>query len=117
MSLAHSNLLIAVAGSDVFVCHVIVHGSTMSSSPERESREKLVDGKNDGHPPRRLLAHSMDFLATSLLPLRPLLPSIFPLIVCLLCIPILIFFSGAAGWFVWRNVPVGWSMDVYLHYG
>ncbi|KAF8530977.1 putative adipose-regulatory protein-domain-containing protein [Gautieria morchelliformis] len=86
----------------------------MSSSPEPRARKRPSNGSS-GHS--TTLALSLNLLATPLRFLRLLLPRVFPLIVCLLCIPVLMFFSGAAGWAVWRNVPVGWRTDVYLQYG
>lgn len=49
--------------------------------------------------------------------LRQLSPQLVALFVCFLAIPILILFSSVAGWLVWRNVPKGWSVPVYLQYG
>ncbi|KAF8525169.1 hypothetical protein BU17DRAFT_74550 [Hysterangium stoloniferum] len=49
--------------------------------------------------------------------MRPLLPHLLPLVVCLLCVPVLMFLSGAAGLAVWNSVPVGWKVETYLQYG
>lgn len=48
---------------------------------------------------------------------RKLSPQLVSLLVCLLAIPILILFSSVAGLLVWKNVPKGWSIPVYLQYG
>jgi len=44
-------------------------------------------------------------------------PQLIPLLICLGAIPILLFFSLVAGWSVWRSVPEGWQIPVYLIYG
>jgi len=49
--------------------------------------------------------------------LRQLSPQLVSLLVCLLAIPILALFSFVAGLLVWKNVPKGWSIPVYLQYG
>lgn len=49
--------------------------------------------------------------------IRNLSPQLVSLLVCLLAIPILILFSSVAGLLVWKNVPKGWSIPVYLQYG
>ncbi|GJJ13913.1 hypothetical protein Clacol_008170 [Clathrus columnatus] len=46
-----------------------------------------------------------------------LLPRLLPVIACLLCVPLLLTISGAAGWVVWKRIPVGWNEEVYLQYG
>ncbi|KAJ7706327.1 putative adipose-regulatory protein-domain-containing protein [Mycena rosella] len=48
---------------------------------------------------------------------RPSLPHILPLLVCLSFVPLLIFLSASAGWLVWRNAAVGWQTPLYLQYG
>jgi hypothetical protein len=75
------------------------------------------DDKDERPHSSGLTAFALKLVTLPLRPLRPLLPHIFPLLVCFLCIPVLMFFSGAAGWVVWRNVPVGWRADAFLQYG
>ncbi|KAJ7076567.1 hypothetical protein B0H15DRAFT_593417 [Mycena belliarum] len=64
--------------------------------------------------PSRLLSATLSaFLAI----VRPALPHILPLLVCLSFVPLLLFLSASAGWLVWRNVAVGWHAPLYLQYG
>ncbi|KIJ68602.1 hypothetical protein HYDPIDRAFT_106814 [Hydnomerulius pinastri MD-312] len=49
--------------------------------------------------------------------LRPIAPQLVPLVVCLALIPVIVFFSLFSGWYVWKNVAVGWEMPIYLQYG
>ncbi|KAJ7492762.1 hypothetical protein FB451DRAFT_549323 [Mycena latifolia] len=64
--------------------------------------------------PSRLLASTLSaFLAV----VRPSLPHILPLLVCLSFVPLLLFLSASAGWLVWRNVAVAWQAPLYLQYG
>lgn len=44
-------------------------------------------------------------------------PQLITFLVCLLLVPLVIFLSVFAGWFVWKNVAVGWEAPVYLQYG
>ena len=48
---------------------------------------------------------------------RSAIPELIPLAVFVTSIPILLFFSCSAGWFVWRSIAVGWETDLYLQYG
>jgi hypothetical protein len=48
---------------------------------------------------------------------RPYLPQLVPLAVFLISIPLLLFFSVSAGWFVWKSIAVGWEVNVDLQYG
>lgn len=48
---------------------------------------------------------------------RPSAPQLIPLFVCLALIPIIIFLSLFSGWYVWKNVAVGWESPLYLQYG
>ncbi|KAF9229132.1 hypothetical protein BS17DRAFT_689440 [Gyrodon lividus] len=48
---------------------------------------------------------------------RPIAPQIVPLAVCLSLIPVVVLFSLFSGWYVWKNVAVGWEVPVYLQYG
>jgi len=85
-----------------------------SSSLERSSSNA------DDETPRKPGDNSsavVKIIAAPLRPIRPLLPHLLPFIVCLLSIPVLVFLSGAAGWMVWKNVPVGWTVDANLQYG
>ncbi|KAJ6604508.1 hypothetical protein DFH09DRAFT_1122928 [Mycena vulgaris] len=73
----------------------------------------------DSEPPpqgwtSRLLSSVLSaFLGT----VRPSLPYVLPLLVCLSFVPLLLFLSASAGWFVWRNAAVGWQAPLYLQYG
>lgn len=40
-----------------------------------------------------------------------------PLFVCLSLIPLILFFSLFSGWYIWKNIPVGWQVPIYLQYG
>ncbi|KAI0697121.1 putative adipose-regulatory protein-domain-containing protein [Cytidiella melzeri] len=48
---------------------------------------------------------------------RAYLPQLVPLVVFIVSIPVLLFFSVSAGWFVWRSIAVGWEACLYLQYG
>jgi hypothetical protein len=48
---------------------------------------------------------------------KPKAPQLITFSVCLLLVPVLVFLSVFAGWFVWKNVAVGWDAPVYLQYG
>ncbi|KAG2369475.1 putative adipose-regulatory protein-domain-containing protein [Suillus spraguei] len=48
---------------------------------------------------------------------RPIAPQLIPLFVCLALIPVIILFSLFSGWYVWKNVAVGWEYPLYLQYG
>ncbi|KAG1870994.1 hypothetical protein C8R48DRAFT_697337 [Suillus tomentosus] len=48
---------------------------------------------------------------------RPVAPQLIPLFVCLALIPVIILFSLFSGWYVWKNVAVGWESSLYLQYG
>jgi len=49
--------------------------------------------------------------------IKPVVPQLIALSVCLLLVPLVVLLSLYAGWFVWRNVAVGWKAPVYLQYG
>src|ERR1700692_1743828 len=49
--------------------------------------------------------------------LKPIAPQLITLSVCLLLVPLIVLLSVFAGWFVWKNVVVGWETPVYLQYG
>ncbi|KAI0348518.1 hypothetical protein BDW22DRAFT_1424674 [Trametopsis cervina] len=58
-----------------------------------------------------------DFLYSGWVSFRAYLPQLVPLVVFLVSIPVLLFFSISAGWFVWRSIAVGWETRLYLQYG
>ncbi|EPQ60528.1 hypothetical protein GLOTRDRAFT_68241 [Gloeophyllum trabeum ATCC 11539] len=58
-----------------------------------------------------------DLLSTAFRLLRPLVPYIVPLAIAGFIIPVLVLFSASAGWYVWKNVAVGWETELYLQYG
>lgn len=49
--------------------------------------------------------------------LRPFAPQLVSLLVFLALIPVVVSISLFSGWYVWRNVAVGWKTDIYLQYG
>ncbi|KAI6031624.1 putative adipose-regulatory protein-domain-containing protein [Pisolithus microcarpus] len=49
--------------------------------------------------------------------LRPFVPQLVCLVVFLALIPIVVSVSLFSGWYVWKNVAVGWETEVYLQYG
>ncbi|KAH7885915.1 hypothetical protein F5I97DRAFT_1876383 [Phlebopus sp. FC_14] len=54
-------------------------------------------------------------LAISLM--RPIGLQLVPLAVCLALVPVVVILSVFSGWYVWRNVAVGWEANLYLQYG
>jgi len=56
-------------------------------------------------------------LSRGLAVLHPFAPQLIPLVVCILLVPFVLFFSVSAGWIVWRSVAVGWESPLYLQYG
>ncbi|KAG9314244.1 putative adipose-regulatory protein-domain-containing protein [Chiua virens] len=40
-----------------------------------------------------------------------------PFFVCVSLIPLILFFSLFSGWYIWKNIPVGWQVPIYLQYG
>ncbi|KAI0788526.1 putative adipose-regulatory protein-domain-containing protein [Abortiporus biennis] len=48
---------------------------------------------------------------------KPFAPHLIPLIIFTLAIPVILFLSCSAGWFVWRSIAVGWEETLYLQYG
>ncbi|KAF7320380.1 hypothetical protein MKEN_00822800 [Mycena kentingensis (nom. inval.)] len=61
--------------------------------------------------PTRLVASSVWSLV------RPTLPYTIPILVCLACVPAILFLSASAGFVVWRAAAVSWSTPLYLQYG
>ena len=49
--------------------------------------------------------------------LKLVAPQLISLSVCLMLVPLVFFLSASAGWFVWKNIAVGWETPVYLQYG
>jgi hypothetical protein len=49
--------------------------------------------------------------------IKPIAPQLITFSVCLLLVPLIVFLSIFAGWFVWKNVAVGWETPAYLQYG
>lgn len=60
---------------------------------------------------------SGDLLAKGSGYMKFMAPQLITLAVCLFLIPLVIFLSAFAGWFVWKHVAVGWETPVYLQYG
>lgn len=77
----------------------------------------VVHTEETKRPPDKDSAIVYSALSLVAKPIRPLIRHLLPFIACLLCIPILLTMSGAAGWLVWKGIPTGWSADVYLQYG
>ncbi|CAL1695534.1 unnamed protein product [Somion occarium] len=59
----------------------------------------------------------IDLVSSTVRLVKPLAPQLIPLAVFVLAIPILIFLSLSAGWFVWRSIAVGWESPLFLQYG
>ena len=89
-----------------------------------------MDGKQDDHRPARQvndyrlswlirlpLQLCLDFLNATWDSIRSFIPELIPFAVFVTSIPILLFFSLSAGWYVWRSAAVGWETNVYLQYG
>ena len=49
--------------------------------------------------------------------LKLITPQLISLSVCLMLVPLVFLLSAFAGWFVWKNIAVGWETPVYLQYG
>ncbi|KAJ7630793.1 hypothetical protein FB45DRAFT_1058735 [Roridomyces roridus] len=64
-----------------------------------------------------MLSTAKDASSRLWLVLRPAIPYILPLLVSLSFVPLILFLSASAGWFVWRNAAVGWQAPIYLQYG
>ncbi|TCD62778.1 hypothetical protein EIP91_006422 [Steccherinum ochraceum] len=58
-----------------------------------------------------------NMIASAFRLIRPFGPQLIPLVVFALSIPVVVFFSLSAGWFVWRSIAVGWESTIYLQYG
>lgn len=64
-----------------------------------------------------LLRFSRSLFSKGLEYMKSITHQLVAFIVCLLLIPLVIFISVFAGWFVWKTVAVGWDAPVYLQYG
>lgn len=88
---------------------------------DRENLRKEIKHDFDGlaaeSPLLRIPFFLFNMLASGLRLLKPLAPQLIPLTVFVLAIPVVVFFSLSAGWFVWRSIAVGWETTVYLQYG
>ncbi|KAF9475635.1 hypothetical protein BDN70DRAFT_883523 [Pholiota conissans] len=60
---------------------------------------------------------SFSLLSRAFSVLRPYAPTIVPLFVCALFIPLVLLLSTFSGWFVWSNLSVSWKVPIYLQYG
>ncbi|PSS37586.1 hypothetical protein PHLCEN_2v602 [Hermanssonia centrifuga] len=97
----------------------------MSSATVTKQDEKVSIGDNNNEQAftsypwvvRYPLAGFTNLFALGLKLFRPVAPQLVPLAVFVLTIPILVFFSISAGWFVWRSIAVGWETSLYLQYG
>ncbi|KII93792.1 hypothetical protein PLICRDRAFT_100856 [Plicaturopsis crispa FD-325 SS-3] len=91
----------------------------MDEGIDRPNVRQEVKGQHDGRTRPASLSSTVLLspfrLLTSIL--RPITPQLIPIIVCILFIPLVAFFSIFAGWFVWRSVAVAWEVPVYLNYG
>lgn len=63
------------------------------------------------------LTLNIKLLSLGLRWVKPFSPQLIPLAVAFLLFPVLVFFSFSAGFYVWKNVAVGWQAPVYLQYG
>jgi len=59
----------------------------------------------------------LSFITACVRQIRPLAPQLIPLTVFILALPVVLFLSVSAGWFVWRSVAVGWEAEIFLQYG
>ncbi|KAF9244566.1 hypothetical protein BU15DRAFT_41957 [Melanogaster broomeanus] len=77
------------------------------------------NGKISSSPPQSdsLLSAVSAPLRLAMSLLRPIAPRMVPLAVCLSLIPVVVVFSLFSGWYVWKNVAVGWEIPIYLQYG
>lgn len=93
-------------------------------SQQQDNKEQLrnelrhdFDGPASASPVFRIPLLLFDMFASAIRLLKPLAPQLIPLTVFALSIPIVVFFSLSAGWFVWRSIAVGWETAVHLQYG
>lgn len=49
--------------------------------------------------------------------LRPYAPTLIPILVCSLFIPLIILLSTFSGWYVWSSLSVSWQVPLYFQYG
>jgi len=97
----------------------------MDSKPlQQDDKERLrndlrhdFDGLASTSPIFRLPILFLDMIFSGFRLLKPLAPQLIPLIIFVLSIPVVVFFSLSAGWFVWRSIAVGWETTVHLQYG
>ncbi|KAH8099430.1 putative adipose-regulatory protein-domain-containing protein [Cristinia sonorae] len=85
----------------------------------RDSKEQLRNDLRNGQTPDSTFHVPLlsNMLSAAFRYLKPLAPQLIPLTVFALSIPVVVFFSLSAGWFVWRSIAVGWETTVYLEYG
>lgn len=76
-----------------------------------------ADGLASESPLFRIPILLFNMIASAFRLIRPMAPQLIPLFVFALSIPVVVFFSLSAGWFVWRSIAVGWESTVYLQYG
>ncbi|EGO05179.1 hypothetical protein SERLA73DRAFT_174147 [Serpula lacrymans var. lacrymans S7.3] len=99
----------------------------MASSPglglklESETKALLQESEsNDGSTTSNVLSFILwpfRILFSMLSIFRPFAPQIIPLVVCLVLIPVILIFSLYSGYYVWKNVAVGWESPIHLQYG
>ncbi|KJA29301.1 hypothetical protein HYPSUDRAFT_61326 [Hypholoma sublateritium FD-334 SS-4] len=49
--------------------------------------------------------------------LRPYAPTLIPILVCALFIPLILLLSAFSGWYVWSSLSVSWQVPLYFQYG
>ena len=94
---------------------------TLQSDSKEHVRDDLrhdIDAVASEIPlPFRLPVLLFNMIASAFRFIKPFAPQLIPLTVFALSIPVVIFFSLSAGWFVWRSIAVGWETEVFLQYG
>lgn len=60
---------------------------------------------------------SLSLLSGGFSVLRPYAPTIVPVFVFSLFIPLILLLSALSGWFVWSSLSVSWKVPLYLQYG
>lgn len=92
-----------------------------SKDVERERTYEGIDHHTDdpvtSPPPPFPFNFLVNIISWTLRLIKPLAPHLVPLVIFSLSIPVVLFLSFSAGWFVWRSIAVGWEAPLYLQYG
>ncbi|CAA7259917.1 unnamed protein product [Cyclocybe aegerita] len=91
---------------------------------ERVATRRTKSAAADDEPPSLLLKIAsvplnllLAVLSSGFSALRPFAPRLIPLLVCSFFIPLVVFLSVSAGWYVWKSLSVSWEAPLYLQYG